>query len=65
MTNYIATSSDLTSVADAIRVKGGTSLPLVFPSEFVSFINAIQTGGSNEPEEKDVNFIDYDGTLLY
>lgn len=65
MTNYIATSSDLTSVADAIRAKGSTSSPLVFPSEFVSAIDAIQTGGSSEPEEKDINFIDYDGTLLY
>lgn len=44
--NYIATSSDLTLIADAIRTKGGTSASLVFPSEFVSAINAITTQGT-------------------
>ena len=37
--------ADLTSVANAIRTKGGTSAQLSFPSGFVSAINAIQTGG--------------------
>lgn len=37
--------ADLTSVADAIRTKGGTSASLAFPSGFVSAINAIPTGG--------------------
>ena len=38
-------NSDLTSVANAIRTKGGTSASLAFPSGFVSAIQAIPTGG--------------------
>lgn len=37
--------SDLTSVANAIRSKGGSTAQLAFPSGFVSAINAISTGG--------------------
>lgn len=37
--------SDLTSVANAIRTKGGTSAPLAFPTGFVSAIGNIPTGG--------------------
>ena len=51
--------ADLSLVADAIREKGGTSNELDFPSGFVSAVSNIST------EMKDVNFIDYDGTLLY
>lgn len=39
--------NDLTSVADAIRSKGGTSASLAFPSGFVNAINAISGGGDN------------------
>ena len=56
--------ADLTTVANAIRTKGGTSASLSFPSGFVSAINDITT----EPvsvEMKDVNFFDYEGTVLY
>lgn len=38
-------NSDLTSVANAIRTKGGTSASLAFPSGFVSAIGDIPTGG--------------------
>lgn len=38
-------NADLTSVANAIRTKGGTSASLAFPAEFVSAIAAIPTGG--------------------
>lgn len=38
-------NADLTSVANAIRTKGGTSAQLVFPSGFVNAINNIPTGG--------------------
>lgn len=38
-------NSDLTSVANAIRTKGGTSASLAFPADFVSAINAISGGG--------------------
>lgn len=36
--------SKLTQVADAIRTKGNTSADLQFPSDFISAIQAIQTG---------------------
>lgn len=39
--------ADLTSVANAIRTKGGTSASLTFPSDFVSAINAISGGGGS------------------
>ncbi len=39
--------TDLTSVANAIRTKGGTSASLTFPSDFVSAINAISSGGGS------------------
>ena len=44
MAEYLTNTADLTAVADAIRAKGGTSEPLVYPSGFVSAIQAIQTG---------------------
>ena len=37
--------TDLTSVANAIRTKGGTSASLAFPTGFVAAIDAIETGG--------------------
>ena len=37
--------ADLTSVANAIRTKGGTSASLAFPTGFVSAIQAISGGG--------------------
>ena len=43
--------SDLTSVANAIRTKGGTSAQLAFPSDFVSAINAISGGGGYTAED--------------
>ena len=43
---YLVNSADLTAVADAIRAKGGKSEALVFPSGFVSAVQAIQSGGS-------------------
>lgn len=39
--------ADLTSVANAIRTKGGTSASLAFPADFVSAIGAIPTGGGS------------------
>lgn len=38
--------TDLTSVANAIRTKGGTSAQLAFPAGFVSAVQAIPTGGT-------------------
>ena len=39
--------TSLSSVADAIRSKGGTSDTLIFPDGFVTAISAIQTGGGS------------------
>ena len=44
MAKCITDTVNLTSVADAIRTKGGTSDPLVYPSGFISAIQAMQTG---------------------
>ena len=44
MAEYLTNTTDLTKVASAIREKGGTSAPLVYPDGFVSAIQAIQTG---------------------
>lgn len=44
MATYLTDSSDLTSVANAIRIKGGTSAQMAFPAGFVSAVQAIPTG---------------------
>ena len=44
MAEYLTNTTDLTAVADAIRAKGGTAAQLVYPSGFVSAIQAIQAG---------------------
>ena len=57
----------LTDVADAIREKEG-STGLINPQEFSERIRAIETGGGGGAVavvEKDVNFRDYDGTILH
>lgn len=46
MADYLVTDTELTSVANAIRTRGGTSAPLSFPAGFVSAINDIPSGGS-------------------
>ena len=60
--------TSLTSIADSIRKKTGKKDKLKFPAGFVSEIDSIQTGGGSAPaeevKEKDVNFFDYDGTLI-
>lgn len=43
MAEYLTNTTDLTKVAAAIREKGGTSAPLVYPDGFVTAINAITT----------------------
>lgn len=46
MAEYLTNTTDLTSVANAIREKGGTSDPLIYPDGFVAAIEAIQAGVS-------------------
>ena len=55
MAKYIVTDTSLSSIADAIRTKGGTSSSLAFPSGFVSAINDISAGGGNNKEEEIIN----------
>ena len=43
-TEYLTNDIELTSVADAIREKGGTSDPLTYPDGFANAVRAIQTG---------------------
>lgn len=71
-TTYLTDGDDLTSVANAIRTKGGTSAQLVFPSGFVSEIQAIQTGGGGGatllasytvPENVNIVSIDYTSAM--
>ena len=40
-------NADLTSIANAIRTKSGTSAQLAFPADFVSAIQAISGGGGS------------------
>lgn len=44
-TIYTTSGDDLTSIANAIRTKGGTSASLSYPTEFVDAINAIPSSG--------------------
>lgn len=66
MSEYLVTDTQIASIADAIRTKGGTTEQLVFPTGFVSAVESIQTGSSPQPvpevPEKDINFYDYDAT---
>lgn len=47
--------SDLTSVANAIRTKGGTSAQLAFPAGFVSAVQAIPSGGITPSGTKQIS----------
>ena len=48
MADYKVTDTELTSIANAIRTKGGTSAQLEFPTGFVSAVQAIPTGGGGD-----------------
>lgn len=65
MANYMVTDSELTSIADAIRTKGGTSEQLEFPDGFVDAVGAI-SGGGNDNEIPDgyqqVQYVELDGS---
>ena len=64
MAEYLTNTTDLTKVAAAIREKGGTSDPLVYPDGFVTAIGNIQTGGGAAGTPGDITFYDYDGTIV-
>lgn len=50
MADYIVTSGELTTVANAIRVKNGTSSNLSWPDGFVSGISSGSGGGGGESD---------------
>ena len=62
-------NADLTSVANAIRTKGGTSASLAFPADFVTAIGAIPSGGGEgwtRPEDwPDISAMDYTNEVVY
>lgn len=59
MAEYLTNDTDLKKVADAIRTKGGTADPLVYPDGFAEAIRNIQTGS---PEQEKSVTITANGT---
>lgn len=47
MAEYLVQGESLTTVADAIREKGGTSEPLSFPDGMAAAVRDIQSGGGD------------------
>lgn len=64
MANYLTTDTELTSVANAIRTKGGTSASLTFPSGFISAIQNISGGGIGNWEDISDAFSMTLGTII-
>ena len=64
MADYLIQDTTLTGIADAIRGKTGGTGPIPV-SGMAGAISGIQTGGgSGSVSQKEVNFYDYDGTLV-
>ena len=61
MAEYLTNTTDLTKVAAAIREKGGTSTPLVYPDGFVTAIQSIDTTGGRKPATLTITSSDYTG----
>lgn len=55
MAKYTTTDTELTSIANAIRTKGGTSAQLEYPTGFVSAINAIAISGGDDTSDATLN----------
>lgn len=55
MANYKVTDTELTSIANAIRMKGGTQAQLVFPTGFVSAVGDILSVTSEDNGKVVVN----------
>ena len=66
MTNYVVTDSQMISLADAIREKGGTSASLTFPNGMISAISDISTGGDtfNEYLNKTLSYVSNSSATL-
>ena len=54
----------VTDIADAIREKKGTT-EKINPQNFADEIRSIESGGIQSSEWNDINFYDYEGTILY
>lgn len=65
MSNVLVEESNLQNIANAIRTKNGSS-DTYLPSQMSSAILDIPSGGGGITPQpmKDVNFIDYDGTIV-
>ena len=64
MAERIVQEESLTTVADAIRAKGGTTDPLSFPDGFKTAIEAIQAGGGGIAAGE-FTISDYPGVTTY
>lgn len=68
MAEYLTNTTDLTAVANAIRAKGGTTTPLVYPNGFVDAISNIKAGGVDHKVNTvtpDIYNIDVDAPTFY
>lgn len=63
MSRYSIDGAILEDIADAINAKTGEAAAMT-PGEMADAISSISGGRSSVPS-KDVNFIDYDGTVVY
>lgn len=64
MSEYLAQSQAFTATANAIRTKGGTTNTITW-DENKGFADAVTGMTPVYVPESDINFWDYDGTLLY
>jgi hypothetical protein len=62
MADYVIDGAVLTDIADAIREKTGGAEPIT-PEAMAEAVQTIKSGGSKP--QNDVNYYDYDGTILY
>ena len=60
MAEYLVQGASLTTVADAIREKGGTTAPLSFPAGMAEAVRNIQSGG--DLSSVDVYIADFTST---
>ena len=63
-TDYLVKSTELESIADAIRAKGGTTEQLAFPEGFVSAVESIRSGGGGAKEPYIEETYDADGNMV-
>ena len=63
MDEYMIQGETLTAIANSIRGKTGGSTPIAVP-EMAEAIAGISAGSFNLAERRDINFYDFDGTLV-